>query len=125
MSRRMMKYEMALAAGALGLAVAVTIATPNTSQAAPTIDGAAAVKAITSSQIDDVVYRGAGGRGHYGHGRYGHGYYGRGYGRGYYGRGYYGRGYYGRGYGGYYGGYYPYGYPYSYGYSYPYFGWGW
>ena len=116
MSRRMIKHEMALAAGALGLAVAVTIATPSASLAAPTIDGAAGVKAIASNQVDDAAYRGAGGRGHYGRG-YGHGY-GRGYyGRGYYGRGYYGRGYYGGGYGGY--------YPYSYGYSYPYFGWGW
>ncbi|MCL2452806.1 MAG: hypothetical protein FWD08_04045 [Alphaproteobacteria bacterium] len=111
----MMKHEMALAAGALGLAVAVTIATPSASLAAPTMDGAAGVKAIASNQIDGVVYR---------RGRYGRGYYGRGYGRsyygrGYYGRGYYGRGYYGRGYGGYYGGYYPYTY------AYPNYGWGW
>jgi hypothetical protein len=117
-----MSYAMALAAGALGVAGAVAIATASPSWAAPVAPDTTAVRTAASNQLIDVQYHR---RGYYGRG-YGRGYYGRGYGRRYYGRGYYrrgyGRGYYGRGYGRrYYGrGYYRrgYGYPYA-GYAYP------
>jgi hypothetical protein len=117
MSSKTMKNAVALAAGALGVAGAVAIATPNPLWAAPVASNTAAA---ASNQVTDVQYRRRG-------------YYGRGYGRGYYGRSYYGRGYYRRGYGYPYGGYgYPYGgyaYPYYYPYAYPSpylgFGFGW
>ena len=128
MSSKTMKNAVVVAAGALGFAGAVAIATASPSWAAPVLQDMAAIKTAASNQVTDVQY----------HHR---GYYGRGYGRGYYGRGYYGQGYYPRR--GYYGypyrryGYpnpyysYPYGnYSYAYPYAYPYpyaygFGFGW
>ena len=104
-----MSYAMALAAGALGVAGAVAIATASPSWAAPVAPDATAVRTAASNQLIDVQY----------HRR---GYYGRGYGRRYYGRGYYRRGY-GYPYAGYaYPNYYPYAYPSPYlGFG---FGWG-
>jgi hypothetical protein len=102
-----MSYAMALAAGALGVAVAIVTASP--SWAAPVAPDTTAVTTAASNQLIDVQY----------HRR---GYYGRGYGRRYYGRGYYRRGY-GYPYAGYaYPNYYPYTYPSPYlGFG---FGWG-
>ena len=89
-------YAMALAAGVLGVAVAIVTASP--SWAAPVAPDPTAVRTAASNQLIDVQY----------HRR---GYYGRGYGRRYYGRGYYRRGY-GYPYAGYaYPNYYPYAYP--------------
>ena len=109
-------YAMALAAGVLGVAVAIVTASP--SWAAPVAPDPTAVRTAASIQLIDVQYRR---RGYYGRG-YGRGYYGRGYGRRYYGRGYYRRGY-GYPYAGYaYPNYYPYAYPSPYlGFG---FGWG-
>ena len=84
-----MSYAMALAAGALGVAGAVAIATASPSWAAPVAPDTTAVRTAASNQLIDVQYHR---RGYYGRG-YGRGYYGHGYGRRYYGQGYYRRGY--------------------------------
>jgi len=63
-----MSYAMALAAGALGVAGAVAIATASPSWAAPVAPDTTAVRTAASNQLIDVQY----------HRR---GYYGRGYGR--------------------------------------------
>ncbi|HUI20791.1 MAG TPA: hypothetical protein VLZ74_07070 [Methylocella sp.] len=115
MSGKTINNRVAFAAGVLGVAGAVLLATASPSSAAPIAPNAAAVKTAVSNQITHVQYRGRG---------YGRG----GYGRRYYGRGYYGRGYWGRGWGYPYGGYaypYPYYYPYPYPYPYVGFGFGW
>ena len=111
MSSKTIKNAAALAAGALGVACAVAIATGNPSWAAPVASNTAAVRTAASNKLTDVYYR----RGYRGRGYYG---------RGYYGRGYYGHRYYPRGYAYPYRGYaYPYrGYAYPYGgYAYPYY----
>lgn len=115
MSRMTMKNGVAFAAYAFVGAVALIIAKPSTSHAAPAAFGTAGLRTVVSSQIDNAYYRG--GRGHYRRGYYGRGVYGR----GYYGRGFYGRGYYAYPAWGY---PYPY-YSYPYPYPYPYSGWGW
>ena len=117
-------YARALAAGALGFAGAVAIATASPSWAAPVAPDATAVRTAAPNQLIDVQYHR---RGYYGRG-YGRGYYGHGYGRRYYGQGYYRRGY-GYPYAGYaypYAGYaYPNYYPYAYSSPYLGFGFGW